>query len=568
MGKPIPIRNVAKAGIVVDQDPYDLSLQSLSYGQNLRCENGYFERGPVARSSGAPLPRDPKLALCFDYEPGVTRVHVVDEYGYVRDWSTSGQTDLSPTAGWTGSVSDAPVTTTVLADVVYVNRGDRQPWYRHKRAASSTPYALLSSFNSGLGGAQFPSTLRFKSLRACAGLLVGIGVNDNGTALPTQVYWSDFADQDKPPRNWDTGGIVYNNAGETQSSVSGRNVLTEMKGSLIDGCPLGNNLVLYSSREAFLMSFVGGNDVFTFSRLFDGGILGVNCVVEHEGRHFCFGEDDIFVHDGNTTKISIAQGRVRNHIYRNLVRSEAHHSFVAHNKSLNEILFAYCSNDRYTTFPYTPSGTDRGCNRAAVFNYASNCWYFYDLPWVTSATFGQVVNGLTFSSVGSLTYDALGGSYASQGSLMANALLIASRTFKSPIDGSVQQPQLRSFGPPDDANTSATLDIHANGKMLAEKTRADFDELEFPIYGTKLFSHIDIQGQIAADARPVLVTVGASNHSTEEPMWGLTQTFDTKYSRIDCNQTGRYLAFKFEYDDYKSMRISSFDLDVQIVSPR
>ena len=54
------------------------------------------------------------------------------------------------------------------------------------------------------------------------------------------------------------------------------------------------------------MDFIGGNDVFSFNRVFDKvGLINSNAVVEAEGRHYCFGLDDIYTHDG-TSKISIA----------------------------------------------------------------------------------------------------------------------------------------------------------------------------------------------------------------------------------------------------------------------
>ena len=57
------------------------------------------------------------------------------------------------------------------------------------------------------------------------------------------------------------------------------------------------------------MDFIGGNDVFSsFNRVFDKtGLINTNCVVEVEGKHYCFGLDDIYTHDG-TSKITIADG--------------------------------------------------------------------------------------------------------------------------------------------------------------------------------------------------------------------------------------------------------------------
>ena len=46
--------------------------------------------------------------------------------------------------------------------------------------------------------------------------------------------------------------------------------------------------------------------MFTFRKLFsDDGVINQNCIVVAEGKHFVFGNSDIYVTDGNT-KRSIA----------------------------------------------------------------------------------------------------------------------------------------------------------------------------------------------------------------------------------------------------------------------
>ena len=50
------------------------------------------------------------------------------------------------------------------------------------------------------------------------------------------------------------------------------------------------------------MEYVGGSEIFTFNKVFDKtGLINTN-VVEVEGKHYCFGLDDIYVHDGTTSK--------------------------------------------------------------------------------------------------------------------------------------------------------------------------------------------------------------------------------------------------------------------------
>ena len=104
------------------------------------------------------------------------------------------------------------------------------------------------------------------------------------------------------PDSWD----------ETDTTKSaGTNDLVGMKTGIVDGAVLGSNFIIYSSDSIFLMEFVGGNFIFNFRKLFtDEGLISQNCVVEVEGKHYCFGPADIYVHDG-TTKQSIRAERSR-----------------------------------------------------------------------------------------------------------------------------------------------------------------------------------------------------------------------------------------------------------------
>ena len=77
------------------------------------------------------------------------------------------------------------------------------------------------------------------------------------------------------------------------------------------------------------MEFVGGNFIFAFRKLFtDDGLISQNCAVEVEGKHYCFGPSDIYVHDG-TTKQSICDERTKNFVFQGLNTNKANVCFRA-----------------------------------------------------------------------------------------------------------------------------------------------------------------------------------------------------------------------------------------------
>jgi hypothetical protein len=104
------------------------------------------------------------------------------------------------------------------------------------------------------------------------------------------------------PPSWDNT-ITTNNATE--------NILTEMNGEIVEAQPLGNSLILYSNSETWLMTADGSTEVYSYRALpFNAGAINSNCVVQVNNRHYVFGADDLWVHDGLTMQ-SIADGRVQ-----------------------------------------------------------------------------------------------------------------------------------------------------------------------------------------------------------------------------------------------------------------
>jgi hypothetical protein len=92
------------------------------------------------------------------------------------------------------------------------------------------------------------------------------------------------------------------------------------------------------------------------------GVLNTNCSIELDGKNYCFGIDDIWVHDGISEK-SLCDEKTRDFIFGSLNISQADKCFVQFNPRLNEIYFGYVSGD-----PADEVQDVNGCNRTAVYN--------------------------------------------------------------------------------------------------------------------------------------------------------------------------------------------------------
>lgn len=336
----------------------------------------------------------------------------------------------------------------------------------------------------------------------------------------------------------------------------GENTLASMQEPIIDGVPLKSRLMIYSRNETWFMDYIGGNEMFRFDRQFDRGVIGPNCVVETNGMHYVFGANDIWLHDGISQK-SIAQGRVRRYIFDSMRRSKVDMFFTTHSPDQNEVMFCYVSDDPYIAFPTTLGD---GCNRAAIYNYSSDTWYFVDLPYVTCATRAASASGKPFDFYGQ-SYDSQGGSFASQEG--DSALVLVMGAYAAP--GVNLEHTLRTFMPFNAAATSYPLDNVATQGAFLFREGMDLDELNATLRGYKMASSIYPEGRLSTDANPLVFTMGSADSAMEPVVWGNSQTYDATFYKLDHNIAGRYLSYKIEQTDSKRFTLSGFDIDLTIL---
>ena len=404
----IPIRELAKHGVNTDIDPFDLPPQAFNFAKNVRFTDGSISRGPVWRNAATLGDDDPRYIISFTPSSGLDIVYLGYKSGRVYEIDKGEETDLSIT-DYADADSDLPFTSTMVANVIYINRPDRVPWAMKPSDTEFT--STIGSTNN------WPSTYRANLIRSCGGVVVALNITKNGTSYPTMVKWSEFATANAVPTNWDHT-VSGTNAAE--------NVLADMAEGIIDASPLGEALIIYSRQEAWKMQATGNSDVFAFTKLFtDGGAINANCSVEVDGVHFVFGSNDLWTHDG-TTKVSIATGRVRSFIYSTINASKVNRCFVSHNTSLKEVVFHYVSGDAYTSFN---DPTSNGCNRAAVYNYVSKTWTFYDTPLVFSACMANLDSRYDWDSDDLPTWTTIGGAWYDQEDGYKRVLTYVGETF-------------------------------------------------------------------------------------------------------------------------------------------
>ena len=535
----VHIRNIAAQGVLTDPDPYDLPDTAWSFGLNVRFRNGKVTSGPVFRNVSALGTSDPRYSFAAPPTNGLDQLFTGYLNGKVYKFNGT-ETDYT-LAGYTTATTEATWSSTSLATILYVNRADRAPWYLR---TSDTAFQNLG-VTSG-APTNWDSTHTCQLLRTCGGALVALNVTKGATAYPTMVKTSSIPLSGAIPASWDY----------TQpNTLATENILAEMSTSITDAQSLGPTLVIYGLQEAWMMQADGSTFVYNYRKLpFQKGSLNANCSVEIDGKHYVFGVDDIWMHDGNT-EVSVADKKTRDFIFSSINLSKRNRCFVLHNPQLKELQFNYISGDRGVVFLGAPDG----CNRSATLNYADMTWTFDDQPLVFSASNANLSITQTYATT-SATYATTGGSYLDQEDGFKRTPVYVG-VGNSTYNLSTSLYALDLFGP--GSTVAFPVDTNATAPRYMERDGIDLDSLNADLRGYKVVSSVYPQGRLGTGAPPIMFSMGAADYFTTVPVFSDYQPYDgnTNY-KLDFNIAGRWLSMRIKYAGYQDVTMTGFDIDL------
>jgi hypothetical protein len=532
-----PVRRLGSYGIVTDSHPSDIeNVGTFTSGVNVRFKNGRAARGPVCRTI-ATLPVEP--GHVFAIPPGASGydevVVVSEDFGSVQRLNGNVWEDLTPDEH-AGSSSTQTITSCFLGGVAYLNRETHAPIC--KRPGDST-FGLMPNWEEND---------RCRVLRSYKDQLVALGVTKDGNFFPTMVKWSDFSFFGEPPGSWDPTSTT-NSAGE--------NIVNEMQHAIVDGMGLRDSFILYCTASVWLMDYIGGNDIYGFRKLFDEvGVISPNCVAQVGGLHYVFDRNDIYVHDGVQPK-SIADSRVKEFIFDALDYSKAHLCFVQHDARLTEVRFSYPSGDTLLG-AYHPTN---GCNRQAVYNYSNDTWTFYDVPNVVGCTKSALISGASWDTDPDITFDDVGGFWlTSEGDLDRHCLFVT----RSDAENGFAAPKLYGFDLISGGRLTQPIALEALRPAFLERTGIDLDDM-----GKNLTQYIHLQGiypQVAVDIpADSYWQFGAAEIVGQAPTWTQPTPFDpTSETKIDINEAGKYLGYRFYCGGMGDFQLSGFDVQTVV----
>jgi hypothetical protein len=538
----IKLRGLSKYGIVTDLDPYDLPPEAFSNGVNARFRNGRVTRGPVFRSARTLIRDDPRFAFSNYSSSNVDQLFIGYQSGRVYLTTPTSETSYV-VSSFVDNPAEGTWTYTHLADVIYVNRDDRVPW---SLSTSDTRFQPLAGWDS---------TWRTKLLRSCGGALVALNVTKAGITYPQMVKTSSFALSGSVPASWDQTDPATN---------ATENILAELEGPILDAQGFGSNLIIYGRNQAWLMQKVAGFELFDYTRLpFAKGAISNNCVIEIDGKHFVFGPDDIWVHDG-TSEASICAGQVRDFIFGTMDATKINNCFVTYNAALQEIYFCYPSGDGLVSFL-----TGGGCNKQAVYNLKDKTWTFDDLPNVYGSARVNLDSTVTYETV-TQTYVTIGGTYQDQdGSLKRTQVYVGVPNADYGLNSS-----LYAFDPYGAGSTVAfAVDANATKPMYLERDGIDLHAIDpdLNLEGYMLLSSIIPLGRLdASAAAPITFSIGSSDNYGDAASFDVPpMDYDSRgLLKLDYNATGRYLSMQVRFPDYAFASLSGYDFLVEVTGER
>lgn len=348
------------AGMITDRNPADLPPNVWSAVMNASFRDGESRKASGYSKVFGASPSDTLFLIdniesnqLYWYEATPSAIYRTEGTAHTNlTRAVGGAYTATEETGWTGAV---------LNTVVVLNNPNDKP-----QALRRTDATFVDLPN-------WPANTTCKVMRAYKNYLIALNVTKSGTEYPTLVKWSSPADPGEVPSTWNEADPT-NDAGEVP--------LTSAGDAILEGRKLRDSFIIYKERSVHSMNYIGGTFVFGFRQLFDDiGIMSQHCVAEFDGKHFVLGKGDVYVHNG-VEKKSVITGKVKELLFSNIKNDAFQRCFVVPDYNNTEMWICYPSNGEIKT--------NKGCDRAFVWNWVEDTWSQREIPNPRYATFGIV----------------------------------------------------------------------------------------------------------------------------------------------------------------------------------
>lgn len=499
-----PLRDLGSAGIIRDQEGYELPATAWTDGLNVRTHQGWIGSvdgtASLITASAVPYWITPFYTATARYVvyAGLAKV-------YRHDGST--ETDITPAPAPT-AVSTDKWTGGILSGVLVANNGRDVPW----------SYAGTGTMAT-LGG--WDANWKCKALRPFKNFLVALNITKTSTRYPYLVKWS---------HSLDPGSITA--AGDWDETDPARDAgefdLAETPDAVIDCLPLGDINIIYKERSAYGMQDIGGTQVFRFFRLpGELGMLAPGCAAQTPMGHVVLAQGDVYIHSGGEPR-SIIDQRMRNWLFDTIDQSSYEACFVATNARRQEVWICF------------PESGRTSCTKALVWNWTSDTLTIRELQNFTAGCSGVLSYLGDPWSGDSGEWGSDETAWSDAADFNANDTRLFMTSTSSKILG---------------VDTGSTFAGEPISSMV-ERRGLHLDKPDTVKVLTRLWPKFD-----AAAGAEITIEVGSSMNAEDDPDWQAAQTYTVGTTdKIDAITAGRYLALRFSSTD--AWRTKTCDLEV------
>jgi len=374
----------------------------------------------------------------------------------------------------------------------------------------------------------WPTSYKASIIRAYKAYLIALDITDATPARnQNKVKWSNAALPGALPTSWDITDPTKD-AGEIS--------LSDSDGYLVDCLPLGDYNIVYKNTSTYIMSYIGGNQIFSFKKQFPSvGMLAKNCAAVFEGKHFVVTTDDVIIHDGFTYQ-SVIDGKNRKYLFKNISSASAQRTFVVPNYANNEMWICY------------PTGSATYPNNVLVYNYKLNTWsrrLIVETPQI-DAGFIDIGSSSIWNTLSTTTWNNATGTWDNT-LYNKNTWML---TIVEPFDNHLYLIDQSNF---------LMEDNNSNYCYLERQQLINGDDENLKLV-KRVWPRITKTGGTNND---VDIYIGSGMQTTSTPTWHGPYLFNTLTdSKIDCMVLGRNISIRFSSNTDIQWSLIGFDLDV------
>ena len=512
MPESISFDSIGNKGLNSDVAPWSLPPEYITSGKNFRIYAGSIRAaGGSADWAIAPSMFNPGHVQSVGSTTGDWWVVLGRAKVYAFDGNI-GWNDISSTAGYAalGVDDELKWTSCMLAQIPVYNNPQTRPeaWLSQDGVSKLVPLQWDAVDTWETKG------ITCEVMRSHKNFLVAMDLTEGSTHYPNVVRVSTAADINGMPYTWDEAD---------KAGLAVRFQLGGDGGRIVDGLSLRDNFVVYSERSIDIITYTGGEFVWSKRELSNTvGLLTKNGIAEVKGTHFFFGDGDIYSNDGTQIQ-SILYGRIKDQFTSRVNADYYHKAFIVKNETFKEIWFC------------VPLDDAEHPNVAYIFNWHDNSWVVRELPYSFDRATGTLIEGLTYAGYGSqtspsTTWDGLKGKWDAQTQIWGGRTL-------SPLDSTI----VGVIG-----NTSQLKILDPTGGLIdSDFSPAKISRTDFPLGGHQKTTTITRVYPFMSGDSPVSIQFGAQDFPGGPIRWKPAVIFNPDTERkIDIRVTGELFCWE------------------------